>query len=75
MNSFPSREIVERVRREFPPGTRVKLLRMNDQYNSTLKPGAIGEVIFVDDCATIHVSWSCGSSLGVVYGEDLCVKV
>ncbi len=27
---FPSREIVERIRREYPAGTRVELVRMDD---------------------------------------------
>ena len=29
----------------------------------------------VDDIGTIHVSWDCGSSLGIAYGEDLCKKI
>ena len=32
----------------------------------------MGTVIAVDDVGTIHVAWDCGSSLGVVYGEDFC---
>ena len=28
--NFPNREIVERVRREYPAGTRVELVRMDD---------------------------------------------
>lgn len=28
--NFPSRKEVERVRKEFPNGTRIKLVRMND---------------------------------------------
>ena len=37
-----------------------------------LFPGARGTVKHVDDMGTIHVRWDCGSSLGVVYGEDSC---
>lgn len=29
--NFPSREIVERVRREYPAGTRVELVQMDDR--------------------------------------------
>lgn len=29
----------------------------------------------VDSIGTIHVSWDCGSSLGVAYGVDQCRKV
>ena len=37
---FPSREIVERVRREYPTGTRVELIRMDDpQKQGAFLPG------------------------------------
>jgi hypothetical protein len=45
---------------------------MNDPYNKKLIPGCKGTVQYVDDMGTIHVDWDCGSSLGVVYGEDSC---
>ena len=73
MNSFPSREIVESIRKQYPKGTRVKLLHMNDPY-SKLQHGDLGQVISVDDIGTIHVSWDKGGSLGVAFGEDLCEK-
>ena len=72
---FPSKEIVDMVRRQFPKGCRVELVSMNDPYNTKLQPGCKGTVIKVDDCATIHVSWNCGSSLGIAYGEDLCHRI
>ena len=40
-----------------------------------LKEGALGTVLRVDDIGTIHVSWDCGSSLGVVLGEDSCTRI
>ena len=73
-NSFPSRETVERVRKMYPKGCRVKLVSMDDPYSS-LKPGDIGTVRFVDDTGTVFVSWDCGSSLGIVYGEDQIVRI
>lgn len=66
---FPKKEVVEAVRARYPKGTRVELVSMDDPY-SKLKPGDRGTVKFVDDTATVHVSWDCGSSLGVVYGVD-----
>lgn len=69
-----TKESLEMLRREFPKGTRVKLIQMEDQYTK-LKCGDLGTVNHVDDTGTIHVSWDCGSSLGVVYGEDVCVKI
>lgn len=66
---FPKKEVVEAVRARYPKGTRVELVSMDDPY-SKLKPGDRGIVKFVDDTATVHVSWDCGSGLGVVYGVD-----
>ena len=69
-----SEQTLKRLRSEYPKGCRVELLHMNDPY-SKLKPGDRGTVQFVDDIGTIFVSWDCGSSLGVAYGEDSCKVV
>ena len=66
---------LKQLREEYPTGTRVELVHMEDPYNKKLVPGCKGTVRMVDDMGTIHVSWDCGSSLGVVYGEDFCRKV
>ena len=66
--------VIERLKREYPAGTRVELVSMNDEHRK-LKPGEQGTVIGVDDSGTIHVNWDCGSSLGVAYGEDKCRKL
>ena len=70
-----NKEALERLRKEYPAGARVELVRMDDPYNTTLFPGAKGTVKSVDDMGTIHVTWDLGSSLGVVYGEDACKVV
>ena len=72
---FPSQDVVENLRKRYPVGCRVELVSMNDPYNRTLVPGCRGTVKGVDDMATIHVQWDCGSSLGVAYGEDYCRRV
>lgn len=69
MNKFPAKDTVECLRKQYLHGRRVELVRMNDPY-SKLKPGDRGTVDFVDDTGTIFCSWDCGSTLGVVYGED-----
>ena len=74
MNSFPSKETVERIRKQYPVGTRVELVKMEDPY-SKLLPGDTGTVISVDDAGTVHISWSNGSSLGAVFQEDYAVKI
>lgn len=71
---FPDRTIAERVRKLYPPGTRVRLVKMDDPY-SKLIPGDAGTVRFVDDTATVHIQWDNGSTLGAVYGEDIIEKI
>ena len=66
---------LKQLREEYPVGTRVELVSMNDPYNTKLVPGCRGTVRIVDDMGTIHVSWDCGSGLGIVFGEDACRKV
>lgn len=70
---FPSREIVERVRREYPAGTRVELVRMEDVQAPPI--GTKGTVTGVDDTASVMVAWDNGSHLHVIYGEDKIRKV
>ena len=70
---FPNKEIVEKVRREYPAGTRVELVRMDDYQAPPL--GTLGTVTGVDDTASLMVDWDNGSGLNVVYGEDLAVKI
>ena len=70
---FVKREIVERLRKQYPAGTRVELVRMNDEQAPPI--GTLGTVTGVDDLGSIMVSWDNGGSLSVVYGEDLCKKI
>ena len=73
MMKFPSKETVERVRREYPAGTRVELVRMDDVQAPPI--GTEGVVTGVDDTASLMVRWSNGSHLNVIYGEDYAVKI
>lgn len=70
---FPSKEIVEGIRRDYPAGTRVELVRMDDPQAPPV--GTKGTVLGVDDIGSIMVSWDNGCGLSVVFGEDLCRKV
>ena len=69
--SYPKREIVEQIKETYKKGMRVELIHMDDPYTK-IPIGTKGTVRSVDDIGTIHVNWDCGSSLGVVYGEDSC---
>lgn len=71
--NFPCKDIVKRVRREYPAGTRVELVRMDDVQAPPI--GTKGTVVGVDDTASIMVRWDNGSGLHVVYGEDRCRKI
>ena len=70
---FPSREIVERILREYPAGTRVELVRMDDAQAPLA--GTLGTVLGVDDTGSLLMRWDNGSGLNVVYGEDIVRKV
>jgi hypothetical protein len=66
---FPSKETVERVRKQYPVGTRVELVSMDDRQAPP--PGTKGTVVGVDDTASLLMRWDNGSGLNVVYGEDI----
>ena len=70
---FPSKEIVEVVRRQYPKGCRVELVRMDDVQAPPV--GTKGTVIGVDDTASVMVKWDNGCGLNVVYGEDSCRRI
>ena len=70
MMSFPSKELVESLRKRYPVGCRVELLRMDDPQAPPI--GTRGTVRGVDDIASIIVAYDNGCSLSVAYGEDSC---
>lgn len=70
---FPNRAIVEKIKAEYPPGTRVELVKMDDIQAPPI--GTKGTVIGVDDIGSIMVRWDNGSNLHIVYGEDKCRKI
>jgi hypothetical protein len=72
-NRFPSRETVERIRAQYPVGCRVELIKMDDIQAPPI--GTKGTVTGVDDIGSIMVSWDNGSTLHIVYGEDICRKL
>ncbi len=69
MNGFPSQNEVKKIKEQYPKGTRIELISMNDPYSS-IEPGAKGTVENVDDIGTLHMKWDNGRTLGVVPGED-----
>ena len=70
---FPDRDTVERVKKEYPAGTRVILEQMEDPQSPPV--GTMGTVLGVDDTASLLMKWDNGSGLNVVYGEDRVKKM
>lgn len=68
--TFPSQKIVTELRKAYPAGTRVQLVKMDDFQAPPVD--TCGTVTGVDDTGSIMVNWDNGSSLNVVYGEDVC---
>lgn len=65
---FPNKANLERLRRVYPKGTKVRLLAMDDPQAPPV--GTKGEVRGVDDAGNILVSWENGSSLSLILGTD-----
>lgn len=68
-----NRNELESLRKEFPVGARVELVKMDDEQAPPI--GTKGTVRGVDDIGSIMVKWDNGSSLNVTYGEDICKKL
>ena len=63
------RKMVNFIREQYPPGTRIRLNSMEDPYAPIL-PGTEGEVDYVDDAGQIHMKWDNGRSLALIPDED-----
>ena len=64
---------VERLRQQYPKGTRLKLISMEDPQG--VPEGTVGEVELVDDIGQIHVRWETGSGLALIPEVDRFQKV
>lgn len=62
---------VIRLRKIYPPGTKIKLIKMEDVQAPP--SGTIGTVTCVDDIGTIHMKWNNGSSLGLVPDDEFVI--
>ena len=70
---FPNKETVEKLRKEYPVGTRVELVSMDDFQAPPI--GTKGTVKGVDDTGSLLVNWDNGSGLSVIYGIDKVRKL
>ena len=70
MNEFERlRRTAERMKQEYPPGTRIQLDHMEDPW-APVPPGTRGTAAYVDDIGQIGMKWDNGRTLSLVPGED-----
>ena len=63
------RKMVNFIKEQYPPGTRIRLNSMNDPWHP-IPAGMEGEVDFVDDEGQIFMKWDNGRTLPLTPGED-----
>ena len=68
-----NQNILNRLKENYPNGTRVKLLRMDDDFAPPM--GTLGTVYGVDDTGSLLVRWDNGSGLNVLFGIDKVEKI
>ena len=70
MNRFEAeRRSAQRIKDNYPPGTRIMLLQMGDDPRP-VEDNTRGTVKTVDDMGTLHCDFDNGRSLGIVPSED-----
>lgn len=67
------KERVEHLRKQYPKGTKIELLEMDDVQAPPI--GTVGTVYGVDDLGSLLVRWENGSSLSVIDGVDRVKKI
>jgi hypothetical protein len=61
------------LRKQYPDGTRVELLQMDDIQAPPF--GTKGTVYGIDDTGSLLVRWDNGSGLSVIFGKDVVRKI
>lgn len=71
MNDFERlSRMANRIKAEYPEGTRILLIKMGDDDPRPIPPNARGTVDFVDDVGTVHCKFDNGRHLGLARGAD-----
>lgn len=68
-----NRERIEFLKEKYPTGSRVRLIRMDDDQAPA--PGTLGTIIGVDDIGSLIVDWDDGSFLNVIVQVDIVEKL
>ena len=71
--SFLDEKVINEIKNSFPVGTKVKCIHMID--DKSVPDCTCGTVSLVDDMGSIHVNWSNGSTLALIPGIDIFVKL
>lgn len=66
---FTSEKMVKFLREKYPPGTRIRLVSMEDPY-APVAPGTEGTLVCVDDAGQFQMKWDNGRALALIPGED-----
>ena len=69
----PTKKELESLRAEYPAGTRVRLIRMDDPQSPP--PGTCGTVMCVDDIGSLIMHWDNGCGLNLVPEADVFEKL
>ena len=68
-----SKEMIKTLKEVYPDGTRIKLIKMDDIQAPP--KGTLGTVYGVDAIGSILVKWDNGSTLNVIFREDIIEKI
>ena len=66
---FVDYDLVQRMKKQYPCGTRIELDFMGDDPHP-IASGTKGTVRIVDDMGTVHCDFDNGRRLGLIPGED-----
>ena len=70
---IPNEAMLARLKKQYPEGTRIRLLHMNDPH--AVPQGTLGTVYGIDDTGSLLVRWDNGQGLNVLYGVDRVERV
>lgn len=66
---FTSEKMVKFLQEKYPPGTRIRLVSMEDPY-APVAPGTEGTLVCVDDAGQFQMKWDNGRALALIPGQD-----
>lgn len=69
-----SAERIARLKADYPAGSRIRLIHMDDPY-APVPEGTTGTVVTVDDAGNIHKNWDNGRTLAICPEVDSFTKI